>query len=92
LGRPLGGAGEQPVDEAWSRYGWWLLSDDGGLNPDMWGWNHVLVPYCSQDLHSGQVSGPPPPGPTPGPGLLQEQAAAGSNRSQQAAAGCNRLQ
>jgi hypothetical protein len=21
----------------------------------MWGWNHVLVPYCSQDLHSGQV-------------------------------------
>ncbi len=47
--------GEQPVDVAWSKYGWWLLSDDAGLNPDMWGWNHVLVPYCSQDLHSGQV-------------------------------------
>jgi hypothetical protein len=55
-GRAVEGAGEQPVDAAWSKFGWWLLSDDATLNPDMWGWNHVLVPYCSQDLHSGQVS------------------------------------
>mmetsp|Transcript_13111 Transcript_13111/g.36227 ORF Transcript_13111/g.36227 Transcript_13111/m.36227 type:complete len:525 (+) Transcript_13111:2-1576(+) len=44
-------------EASWSKYGWWLLSDDAQRNPDLWGWNHVLVPYCSQDLHSGQVVG-----------------------------------
>jgi hypothetical protein len=61
--RPAAGKPPKPeppsVDSEWSKYGWWLLSDDNVSNPDLWGWNHVLVPYCSQDLHSGQVKSVP---------------------------------
>mmetsp|Transcript_9703 Transcript_9703/g.18870 ORF Transcript_9703/g.18870 Transcript_9703/m.18870 type:complete len:456 (-) Transcript_9703:33-1400(-) len=46
------------VPASWMRFGWWLLGDTPKTNPDLWGWNHVLVPYCSQDLHSGQRDGP----------------------------------
>lgn len=36
--------------------GWYLGSDYCDYNPDLCGWNHVLDPYCTQDLHSGQVT------------------------------------
>lgn len=36
----------------------YFLSDDESTNPDFWNWNHVDVPYCSQDLHSGTVTQP----------------------------------
>lgn len=36
----------------------YFLSDDAASNPDFYDWNHVDVPYCSQDLHSGQVTSP----------------------------------
>lgn len=29
-----------------------------GRNPDFGSWNHVQVPYCSQDLHTGQTLAP----------------------------------
>jgi hypothetical protein len=35
--------------------GAFYASDDAAGNPDFFDWNHVDVPYCSQDLHSGQV-------------------------------------
>jgi hypothetical protein len=38
--------------------GWFLGSDYCPYNPDLCGWNHVMDPYCSQDLHSGQVTEP----------------------------------
>jgi O-palmitoleoyl-L-serine hydrolase len=36
--------------------GWYLGSDYCTKNPDMCGWNHVMDPYCTQDLHTGQVT------------------------------------
>jgi len=35
--------------------GWYLGSGYCPYNPDLCGWNHVLDPYCTQDLHMGQV-------------------------------------
>jgi hypothetical protein len=35
-------------------------SDNAAGNPDLHDWNHVLVPYCSQDVHTGQVLTPSP--------------------------------
>merc|ERR1711907_717027 len=35
-----------------------LASNDPAENPHMHSWNHVFVPYCSQDLHSGTVTSP----------------------------------
>jgi hypothetical protein len=29
------------------------LSSDSVANPDFYNWNHVYIPYCSGDLHSG---------------------------------------
>lgn len=45
----------------WSLYGWWILDDSETTNPDMHGWNHVFLPYCSQDLWSGQHENPVTP-------------------------------
>jgi len=36
--------------------GWYLGSDYCPKNPDLCSWNHVLDPYCTQDLHTGQVT------------------------------------
>lgn len=33
---------------------WYLASDYCPYNPTLCTWNHVMDPYCSQDLHSGQ--------------------------------------
>lgn len=38
--------------------GWYFGSDYCPYNPKLCGWNHVMDPYCSQDLHSGQVLKP----------------------------------
>lgn len=38
--------------------GWYLASDYCPYNVDLCQWNHVMNPYCSQDLHSGQVKEP----------------------------------
>jgi hypothetical protein len=38
--------------------GWYLASDYCPYNVDLCGWNHVMNPYCSQDLHAGQVTEP----------------------------------
>ena len=35
----------------------YLLNDDVRVS-EFAQWHHVLVPYCSQDLHSGQVTAP----------------------------------
>lgn len=35
-----------------------LASKDPAENPALHSWHHVFVPYCSSDLHSGQVSAP----------------------------------
>lgn len=37
---------------------WFLGSDNCSQNPEFCGWNHAYDPYCSQDLHSGQVTVP----------------------------------
>jgi len=39
-----------------SSSGWYLASDYCPYNQGLCQWNHVGVPYCSQDLHSGQVT------------------------------------
>jgi len=38
--------------------GWFLASDYCDYNPTFCTWNHVYDPYCTQDLHSGQVITP----------------------------------
>ncbi len=38
--------------------GWFLGSDYCTYNPVFCGWNHARDPYCSQDLHTGQVTVP----------------------------------
>lgn len=38
--------------------GWYLASDYCPYNPGRCTWNHVMDPYCTQDLHSGQVTEP----------------------------------
>jgi ribosome maturation protein SDO1 len=35
---------------------WYLASGYCPYNPSLCGFNHVGVPYCSQDLHSGQIT------------------------------------
>ena len=35
-----------------------LASSDPDESPVMYSWNHVFVPYCSQDIHSGQSPEP----------------------------------
>jgi O-palmitoleoyl-L-serine hydrolase len=37
---------------------YYFLVDDPVANPDFYGYNHVLLKYCSQDLWSGQVTKP----------------------------------
>ena len=41
-------------DAAW----WYLASDNCDDNEGLCGYNHVLDPYCTQDLHAGQVTTP----------------------------------
>mmetsp|Transcript_2368 Transcript_2368/g.1699 ORF Transcript_2368/g.1699 Transcript_2368/m.1699 type:complete len:399 (+) Transcript_2368:54-1250(+) len=36
--------------------GWFLGSDYCTYNPTFCEWNHVYDPYCTQDLHAGQVT------------------------------------
>ena len=36
----------------------YFLTDDATENPNFASWAHVYVPYCSQDLFSGQVTQP----------------------------------
>jgi hypothetical protein len=38
--------------------GAFYASDNKEGNPDFYDWNHVNIPYCSQDLHSGQILKP----------------------------------
>ena len=38
--------------------GWYFGSDYCPYNPMLCGWNHVMDPYCTQDLHSGQITKP----------------------------------
>lgn len=38
--------------------GWFVGSDYCSYNPDFCEWNHVYDPYCTQDLHAGQVTNP----------------------------------
>jgi hypothetical protein len=38
--------------------GWFLGSDYCPYNSDLCGWNHAFDPYCTQDLHSGQIEVP----------------------------------
>lgn len=38
--------------------GWFLGSDYCTYNPDFCQWNHAYDPYCTQDLHAGQVTTP----------------------------------
>ena len=52
LNAPVGTDELSPSE--WGRFGWWMLDDQRATNPDLWGWNHVLLPYCSQDLWGGQ--------------------------------------
>jgi len=46
----------------WDDYIWdltFLASSNPAINPGVANeWNHLFVPYCSQDLHSGQVTEP----------------------------------
>eukprot|EP00118_Oscarella_pearsei_P028790 m.2931 g.2931 ORF g.2931 m.2931 type:complete len:383 (+) comp8982_c0_seq2:464-1612(+) len=35
-----------------------LLSTDPVANKDFYSWNHVYIPYCGGDVHSGQRGGP----------------------------------
>ena len=45
----------------WDPYLWdlgFLASNNPAQSPNLSDWNHVFVPYCSQDLHSGQVTVP----------------------------------
>lgn len=37
---------------------WYLASDYCANNPTFCTWNHLYDPYCTQDLHSGQVTTP----------------------------------
>lgn len=36
----------------------YLNRDDSASNPDWWDNHHVLIPYCTGDLHSGTVTTP----------------------------------
>ncbi len=36
--------------------GWFIGSDYCPYNPTFCGWNHIYDPYCTQDLHAGQVT------------------------------------
>jgi hypothetical protein len=38
----------------WDKFGWWLCDDNPDTNPELYGYNHVWLPYCSGDLWSGQ--------------------------------------
>lgn len=38
--------------------GWFLASDSCTYNPSFCDWNHAYDPYCTQDLHAGQVTEP----------------------------------
>jgi hypothetical protein len=38
----------------------YYMTDDAATNPLLWQTNHVDIPYCSQDLHSGTVTQPTP--------------------------------
>jgi hypothetical protein len=44
--------------EAYDASWWYLASDNCFINRDFCSWNHVFDPYCSQDLHSGQMTEP----------------------------------
>jgi hypothetical protein len=38
----------------WDKFGWWLCDDNPDTNPELYGYHHVWLPYCSGDLWSGQ--------------------------------------
>eukprot|EP00823_Brevimastigomonas_motovehiculus_P006015 TRINITY_DN4726_c0_g1_i1.p1 TRINITY_DN4726_c0_g1~~TRINITY_DN4726_c0_g1_i1.p1 ORF type:complete len:382 (+),score=66.58 TRINITY_DN4726_c0_g1_i1:101-1246(+) len=38
--------------------GWYLASDYCPYNPDFCTWSRVMNPYCTQDLHAGQITTP----------------------------------
>jgi hypothetical protein len=42
------------VNCKWDRFGWWLCDDNPQTNPELYGYHHVWLPYCSGDLWSGQ--------------------------------------
>ena len=48
------GSSKYFVSNYTSSSSWYLASDYCPYNPELCTWNHVGVPYCSQDLHSGQ--------------------------------------
>eukprot|EP00605_Chrysophyceae_sp_TOSAG23-4_P002507 GSChrysophyteH1.ASY1.ANO1.2770.1 assembled CDS len=52
----LGSSKYFPVES--NANGWFAGSDDCNINPKFCSWNHVFNPYCSQDLHSGQMKAP----------------------------------
>eukprot|EP00960_Hanusia_phi_P025693 745819-Hanusia_phi.AAC.2 len=49
-----GYANQSSVEASWGKFGWWLCDGGSDSNPDFFGFNHVWVPYCSQDLWSGR--------------------------------------
>lgn len=52
----LGSSNYFPADSGSSS--WYLASGYCPYNPYLCSWNHVNLPYCSQDLFSGQVTQP----------------------------------
>jgi hypothetical protein len=42
------------VNCKWDKFGWWLCDDNPATNPELYGYHHVWLPYCSGDLWSGQ--------------------------------------
>ncbi|EKX54596.1 hypothetical protein GUITHDRAFT_160713 [Guillardia theta CCMP2712] len=49
-----GCANQSSVEASWGKFGWWLCDGSSDSNPDFFGFNHVWLPYCSQDLWSGR--------------------------------------
>jgi len=64
------GGGGPDMNCRWDRFGWWLCDDNPDTNPELYGYHHVWLPYCSGDLWSGQkltaTSLPMPDGAIPG--------------------------
>lgn len=38
------------VFSKWDKFGWWLCDDNPDTNPELYGYHHVWLPYCSGDL------------------------------------------
>jgi len=48
------GGGGPDMNCKWDKFGWWLCDDNPDTNPELYGYHHVWLPYCSGDLWSGQ--------------------------------------